>query len=102
MIAPAITRMLKLDPPIRVIAGVVDAAAVGGVSVADTKYSVPNTVTQLCKRLAKSRKLISRAALVRSYRCEFVPSCSRLLEETLEPPLSSLDLALVLSSTKLH
>ena len=76
MIAPAITRRLNVDPLIRTIAG---GAGVGGVSVADTKYSVSNTVTQLCKRLAKSRQLISWAAIVLPCSCEFVPSRSRLL-----------------------
>ena len=47
MIAPAITRMLKLDPLIRMIAGVV--------SVADTRYSVSDTVTQSSNHHAKSR-----------------------------------------------
>src|SRR5450432_457060 len=79
MIAPAITRILKLDPLILTIAGV------GGVSVADTKYSVPNTVTQLCKRLAKSEELISKDALVLRYRCEFVSSHLRLRKERCEP-----------------
>jgi len=51
MIAPAITRRLKLDPLIRTIAG-------GGVSVAGTKHSVANTVTQLSKRFAMSRESV--------------------------------------------
>ena len=46
MIAPAITRRLKLDPEIRTTAG-------GGVSVTDTMSSVPNTVAHMSTRLAK-------------------------------------------------
>ena len=45
MIAPAITRRLKLDPEIRTTAG-------GGVSVTDTMSSVPNTVAHMSTPLA--------------------------------------------------
>src|ERR1700723_1116539 len=48
MIAPAITRRLKLDPEIRTTAG-------GGVSVTDTMSSVPNTVAHMSTRPAKRR-----------------------------------------------
>src|ERR1700759_2720469 len=50
MIAPAITRRLKLDPEIRTTAGVGV-----GVSVTDTMSSVPNTVAHKSTRPAKRR-----------------------------------------------
>src|ERR1700755_1257288 len=49
MIAPAITRRLKLDPEIRTTAG----GEVGEVSVTDTMSSVPNTVAHVSTRSAK-------------------------------------------------
>jgi hypothetical protein len=52
MIAAAITRMLKLDPLIRMIAGCV--------SVADTRYSVSDTLAHLSKRHAKAGGLALR------------------------------------------
>src|SRR3954447_13941162 len=52
MIAAAITRILKFDPLIRMIAGVV--------SVADTRYSVSDTVTHTSKLHAKSTALVFR------------------------------------------
>src|ERR1700735_1881518 len=60
MIAPAITRRLKLDPEIRTTAG-------GGVSVTDTMSSVPNTVAHMSTRPAKRRRagFVRRKAEIR-------------------------------------
>src|SRR5580692_2626023 len=94
MIAPAITRMLKLDPLIRTIAG--------GVSVDDTKCSVPNTVTHLSNRLAKSRKCVSRLAIAVFLRYEFVSSRSRLPDERFRRTHTKTLFRPMLSSIKLH
>src|ERR1700739_2193758 len=75
MIAAAIIRMLKFDPLIRMIAGVV--------SVADTRYSVTDTVTHPSKLHARSHGWMFRCPQVISFTGYVVNSCGTILRRHL-------------------